>query len=181
MKRKLFVISTIVVMLILCLCCVCAFAEDVHHTLIFHSGENGTFANGDMENVLSYAEPVVSSLVNYEYSHTPNLDDAGVKLSNYGNSLNLVDVVTIPGAMSLHVKIIYGGESSSYDWVCMWEGAHPDYTASANYGSSITGRLGGGSHTSSSNTKEYDVDGSSVTFGFRSDGGGYGDGTSIAD
>ena len=84
--------------------------------------------------------------------------------------------MTIPGALSLHVKIVYGGESASYDWVSMWKGSYPSYTASDNYSSALTKKLGGGSHTSTSNTKEYDVEGDTVTFAFRSDGSGSGDG-----
>ena len=85
-------------------------------------------------------------------------------------------VVSIPGAESLTVTITYGGESANYDWACMWEGNHPDYTAANNYSSSLTGKLGGGSHTAASNTKTYTINGDTVTFAFKSDGGGYGDG-----
>lgn len=118
--------------------------------------------------------PAISSVAMSmtKYSHTPNISDDGTKNGNYGNSLNLNEVVSIPGAESLHVTIKYGGESASYDWVCMWEGSHPTYTASSNYSSSLTNKLGGGS----GNVKEYDVQGDTVTFGFRSDGSGYGDG-----
>ena len=110
------------------------------------------------------------------YSHMDNVDDTGKKLSNYANSKSFNDVVTIPGAHALHVKLVYGGESVKYDWVCMWQGNHPEYTAYNNYGSSITGKLGGGSYTSASNTKEYEVEGDTVTFAFRSDSSGVGDG-----
>lgn len=118
--------------------------------------------------------PAISSVAMSmtKYSHTPNISDDGTKNGNYGNSLNLNEVVSIPGAESLHVTIKYGGESASYDWVCMWEGSQPTYTASSNYSSSLTNKLGGGS----GNVKEYDVQGDTVTFGFRSDGSGYGDG-----
>ena len=124
-----------------------------------------------------------------KYSHTSNVSDDGMQNSNYGNNWTNANitgtdrgdagkahVVTIPGADTLHVKIVYGGESANYDWVCMWAGSRPDYTAYSNYESSLTRKLGGGSHTSTSNTKEYDVNGDTVTFSFRSDGSGYGDG-----
>lgn len=122
-----------------------------------------------------------------KYSHTSNISDDGTQNGNYGNnwtSANITGtdrgdttkahVVTIPGATSLHVKIVYGGESANWDWACMWQGSHPSYTAASNYSSSLTGKLGGGSHTDSSNTKEYDVEGDTVTFAFKSDGSGYG-------
>lgn len=108
-----------------------------------------------------------------QYSHTPNISDDGTKKNNvdYANNLNLNDVITIPGATKLHVELTYGGEGPRWDWVCMWEGAHPDYTAYNNYGSSETGKLGG-----SMNTKTYDITGDTVTFGFRSDSSGCGNG-----
>lgn len=107
-----------------------------------------------------------------QYSHTPNISDDGVKSDDYANNLNLNDVVTIPGATKLHVKLTYGGESDYYDWVCMWEGdVSKTHTAEKDYNSSVTGKLGG-----SKNTKTYDIAGDTVTFGFRSDGGGCGNG-----
>lgn len=113
-----------------------------------------------------------------KYSHTPNVKDDGTQNGNYTNNMSTNDVVTIPGASKLHVKITYGGESAKYDWVSVWQGAHSDYKAESDYSKAILGaqKLGGGSHTSSSNTKEFDVDGDSVTFGFKSDYSGYGDG-----
>ena len=113
-----------------------------------------------------------------KYSHTPNVKDDGTQDGNYANNLSTNDVVTIPGASKLHVKITYGGESASYDWVSVWQGAHSDYKAESDYSKAISGaqKLGGGSHTSSSNTKEFDVNGDSVTFGFKSDYSGVGDG-----
>ena len=98
-------------------------------------------------------------------SKTDNVNKDGTDYSGgYGNNVNKTEVVTIPCAEKLKVTITYQTESTSYDWVCMWEGAHPEYTASNNYSSSKTGRLGFGK-----NTKEYTVTGDTVTFGFRSD------------
>lgn len=108
-------------------------------------------------------------------SHTPNIGDDGVQLSNYANNWKLADVVTIPGVTSLHLIITYGGESESYDWVCAWAGDHPDYDP-YDYSSSLTGRLGGGNHTDPANTKEFDVSGDTVTFIYKSDGSSCGDG-----
>lgn len=121
-------------------------------------------------------DPATNRKVTSKYSHTPNISDDGVQSGNYANNLNLNDVVTIPGATKLHVKLTYGGESASYDWVCMWEGNHPDYTASNNYSRAVsingTSKFGGGNGT----TVECDVEGDTVTFGFRSDSSGCGNG-----
>ena len=127
--------------------------------------------------------------LNPAYSHTSNIDDNGTQNSNYGNNWTNANitgtdrgdsskahVVTLPDAKTIKVTITYGGESASYDYACVWEGSHPDYTAANNYSSSLSGKLGGGSHTSASNTKIYTIDGNAVTFGFESDVSGAGDG-----
>ena len=99
-------------------------------------------------------------------SKTDNVNEDGTDYSGgYGNNVNKTEVVTIPCAEKLKVTITYQTESSNYDYVCMWEGTHPEYTASNNYSSSRTGKLGG-----AKNTRKYTVAGDTVTFGFRSDG-----------
>ena len=111
-----------------------------------------------------------------KYAHTPNVNDDGVQNGNYANNLNLNDVVSIPGSTQLHVVLKYAGESVSYDYVCAWTGNHPEYTASGNYSSAIsvngTQKFGGGSGT----TVEFDVEGDAVTFGYKSDSSGCGNG-----
>ena len=120
------------------------------------------------------ANPAVNTTK--KYSHTPNVGDDGVQNGNYANSLNLNDVVNIPGASSLHVTLTYAGESANYDWVCAWKGSQPGYTASSNYSSAISvngmQKFGGGS----GKTVEFDVEGDTVTFGYKSDGSGCGNG-----
>ena len=108
-----------------------------------------------------------------KYSHTPNIDDQGNQSGYYSDNMNINDVVTIEGASKLHVKIIYSGYYN--DWACMWQGSHPDYTALNNYNSSVTGKLGDNYHYYR-NTKWYDVNGDTVTFGFKSDNAFVGDG-----
>ena len=112
-----------------------------------------------------------------KYSHTANIDDTGKANGTYSNNLNTNDIVTIPGASKLHVKLYCSTESTSYDWACVWAGSHPDYTAGGNYSSSKLGSSSGkigdnGYKTSMPATpfEEGDIDGDSVTFGFRSDG-----------
>ena len=121
-------------------------------------------------------DPATNKSITSKYSYTPNISDDGVQSGNYANNLELNDVITISGATKLHVKLTYGGESASYDWVCMWEGAHPDYTASSNHSTAVsingTSKFGGGEGT----TVECDIAGDTVTFGFRSDSSGCGNG-----
>ena len=119
--------------------------------------------------------PAIKSLP-VQYSHTPNISDDGMQNGNYANNLNLNEVISIPGANKLHVKLKYAGESATYDWVCMWKGNHPDYQAANKYGDAISingvQKFGGGS----GKTVECDVEGDTVTFGFKSDGSGCGNG-----
>lgn len=117
-----------------------------------------------------------------KYSHTPNIDDTGKASSNYSNNLKTTDVVSIPGATRLHVKLYSSLESLNYDYVCVWAGNHSDYKAENNNDSSkfgnASGRLGNSTQKSYSSydmnndtPQEGDIDGDSVTFGFKSDGG----------
>lgn len=99
-----------------------------------------------------------------KYSHTNNVDDKGVKSGGYGNNQSKTEVVTIPGAESLSISITYQTQSTSYDWVCVWKGSHPEYTAYNNYSSSLSKKLGG----TTKRTVNYTISGDSVTFGFRS-------------
>lgn len=109
-------------------------------------------------------------------SHSPNLSDDGTQNSDYSDNLDTNDVVSIPGASKLHVKLTYAGESADYDYTCVWQGNHPDYSAYNNSDSAIsvngTTEFGGGDGT----TVEFDVEGDSVTFGFRTDSSGCGNG-----
>ncbi len=113
------------------------------------------------------------------YSHTSNINDNGVQNGDYGNNLNTpAEVITIPGATKLHIKLTYAGQSDSYDWVSFWAGNYPNYTASNNYSSGVkfgnntTGKYGGYSGT----TVEGDISGDTVTFSFRSNDSGVGNG-----
>ena len=163
--------------------------------IINYNANGGKFSNNETSNTVFYKR-----LSNIKYSHTSNVDDTGYKVSNYGNnwtnanitgtdrgSTSNAHVVTIPNADQLVVEIYYNGQSTSYDWVTIWSGSHPNYTATSYYSSGISGatKLGGGqsgSYTVNGNSltsmgyKRLVVDGDTVTFGFRSDSSGYGQG-----
>lgn len=118
-------------------------------------------------------------------SHTQNISD-GNKTSNYGNywsNANIrgtgrdaasseAHVITVPGAKSVVVSVEYGGESTNYDWLRIWSGSHPNYTAETNESTDLVAERLGGQHGSAT----YVVEGDTVTFAFRSDVGGVGDG-----
>ena len=134
-------------------------------------------------------------------SRTQNIDETGKKISDYGGSWgnsNIVGtdrasgyssahVVTIPGASEITVEVYFNGENDYYDWVSIWSGANSSYTAQSNYNASnvIAKKLGGpqtgtynlnGNILSAMGYEKYTVAGDSVTFSFRSDGSGYGQG-----
>lgn len=106
-----------------------------------------------------------------KYSHTDNIDDAGVATGTYGSNLDITDVVTIEGATELHVELYYGTENVSYDFVCVWEGDKGGTSVNYGYSNSISGKLGGNNATTfQTATKiEYTITGDTVTFGFHSD------------
>ena len=147
-----------------------AHAEETY-TVTYDAGD-GQFDDGSKTNTVAYtvkSDPVV------KYSHTDNVDDTGKQNGNYGNNEKKTEVVTIPGADQLTVTVTYGGESATYDYVSIFSGSHPDYTAeSDNSKADIVKKLGGGQHTSQ--TVTYTVQGDSVTFAWKSDSGGCGDG-----
>lgn len=133
-------------------------------------------------------------------SHTENIDDTGKKLYDYGNSWGNANidgtdrgnkseahVLSFPGASSISVEVYYNGESTSWDWACVWSGSRPSYNASSNCTSTgyLSGKLGGsqgGTYTVNGNTLTNvgkwtrTFNSSNVTFGFKSDGGGAGAG-----
>ena len=145
-------------------------AEETY-TVTYDAGD-GQFDDGSKTNTVTYtvkSDPVV------KYSHTDNVDDTGKQNGNYGNNEKKTEVVTIPGADQLTVTVTYGGEGASWDYVSIFSGNHPDYTASSDHSKAdIATQLGGGSHTSQ--TETYTVQGDSVTFAWKSDSGGCGDG-----
>jgi pilin isopeptide linkage protein len=100
-----------------------------------------------------------------KYSKTPNISTSGERLSPYSYTQNQIDVVRIPGADRLHVSITYATYNGYQDYACMWLGNCSGYSTLDDVAVSITGKLGDGS-MAYLRTKEYDVPGDTVTFGF---------------
>lgn len=103
-----------------------------------------------------------------KYSHTPNITDKGVKNGSYSHNYNKTEVVTIENATQLNIKVKWGTESLSCDWLCIYKGNHPDYTASTG---GYVEKVGG-----TDGEKELIIKGDSATFCFRSDHSGVGSG-----
>ena len=170
------------------------YADTHNEYQVTFDANGGKFSNNSSTNVISHND----TIYDVKYSHTSNVDDTGLKQSNYGSSwtnanitgtdrgdTSQAHVVTLSGASSITVDIYYNGESTSYDWACVWAGSHPSYNCGSDYSSAEGGKLGGsfnGSYTVNGNNltsmgyKKIVIEGDTVTFGFRSDGGGYGNG-----
>lgn len=149
---------------------------------IIYDGNGLTYEDDATTNIVTYDAHGDIQRATTRYSHTPNVRDDGTQNGNYTNSYTKRDIITIEGAETLHIRLTWGGESDAFDWVSFWAGNYPDYSAYNNYstgikcGSNTSGKYGGGSHTSDSNTVECDIPGDTVTFAFRSDGSQVGDG-----
>ena len=143
--------------------------------LLANSKEGDAAQNGDpyIESGVTEQEGLPSDAPAMELkryvSHSENLTDDGVKITDYAESVSVNDVIKVPGASSLTVTVEYG--SGNGDWACVWEGNRPEYTASNDYASSLSGKLGGdhGTYTCT-------VIGDTVTFAFTSDESENGDG-----
>lgn len=108
-------------------------------------------------------------------SHSPNIDDEGVKQEEYSRNLAYTNVYTIPNATSLKVTIYYATYNSN-EGVCLWEGNYPTYTYQNDGGASRSGRLYGygsirydavQSHIQARQTS-YIISGDTCTIGFKS-------------
>ena len=138
-------------------------------TITYNANGKGSFEGGAATNVVTTKYDGFKEVT--KYTHTDNVNDAGVQNGGYGNNKSYSRVVTIPGASSLTVDITYQTESTSYDWVCAYAGgteSSPTGDAQCSTAGSLTGKLGGKTTT----TRAFTVDGDSVTFWFRSDDSG---------
>ena len=134
------------------------------YTVTYHAN-GGTFEDGSDTNVVTYGPPVTEKIT--KTSKTNNVSDDGSSYSGgYGDNKALTDKVTIPGAKELKVTITYATESTSYDWVCVYDGKTTP--SASNYNSSVSGKLGG----STKATKTFIVTGDTAQFFFRSDRSG---------
>ncbi len=102
-----------------------------------------------------------------KYSHTANINDDGVQNGNYGNNLATKDVVTIPGAVKLHITLKYKTENN-YDMIYVFEGEY-EGSVSRNMAAS-TGYTG--KYMGNEKTVELDIEGDTATFAFASDSSG---------
>ena len=138
--------------------------EVIAPSTITYNANGGVFSKGSTINVVSYSGLLTKKNIT-KISKTSNVSENGSTYTGgYGDNNAITDKITISGATELKVTITYATESTSYDWVCVYDGS---VTPSAsNYSSSISGKLGGTTRT----TKTYTITGDTVQFFFRSDG-----------
>lgn len=100
-----------------------------------------------------------------EISKTTNATGFNTYEGTYANLLNTYDVITIPGASTIKVKMGYQTESTKYDYVQVVPGAYPDGT---NFPTDAT-KYG---DRESIKYIELDFTGDTITFYFHSDNSG---------
>jgi uncharacterized protein (TIGR02145 family) len=144
-----------------------------------YEGNGLTYGGSKTVNRVNYSSSASQQQMT-KYSHTPNISDDDTQNGNYAKSLETNEVITIPGAQSVHVKLTYSTYYVGYDWVSFWAGKYPNNTANSNYSTGIqqcgnstvtNGKFGNSTWSSSTVDKvtvECDVSGDTVTFGFHS-------------
>ena len=138
-------------------------------------GNGLTFPETDTQierfiNNVNYDSPT-TIISDTKYSHTSNINDAGVQSGDYPNNLATKDVITIPGASELSATITYGTENS-WDMLYVFQGEYTG-TIGRNMDQASTGWLYkymGGKNTTT--TVTITIPGDTATFGFYSDSGG---------
>ena len=94
-----------------------------------------------------------------QYARTDNIDIDGVQNGDYEGGIDTTKVYTVPGASTLNVNMI--SNLADGDYVVLWKGNHPDYTAvnDSDKGIKIVGK----------NNETYKIDDNAVTIGFHSE------------
>lgn len=134
-------------------------------TKVTYNANGGMFDNNTSINNVYYTVTETIEEVT-KVSKTSNVSDDGLTAdtsNGYGNNQSITDIVTIEGAESLDVTITYQTESTSYDWVSVYDNSVTPSVS--NYDSSISGKLGNNTKT----TKTFTVNGDTVQIFFRSD------------
>ena len=145
--------------------------EQITPMTVNFNGNGLNYDNSASVNTVSYYNECATKYVSYpSYSHTSNINNDGTQIgtTKYDNNLATKDVITIPGAESLHATITYGTENN-WDMLYVFQG---EYTGSVTRNMSA-GQLAtymGGNNTTT--TVELDIPGDTATFAFYSDGSG---------
>ena len=141
-----------------------ALVADPGGILVTYDANGGYYNNVPAQTTQKVGYTIGEGLIT-KIAKTSNISDTGVQSGGYGDDVEDTQTVTIPGAESLTVTVSYQTESTSYDWLAIYDGSVTP--SSSNYSQSITGKLGG---TTKVNNKVYTIPGDTAQFYFRSDG-----------
>ena len=130
-----------------------ALVADPGGILVTYDANGGYYNNDPSQTTQKVAYTIEEGLVT-KIAKTSNISDTGVQSGGYGDNVEETQTVTIPGAESLTVTVSYQTESTSYDWLAIYDGSVTP--SSSNDNQSITGKLGG---TTKVNNKVYTIPG----------------------
>ena len=130
-----------------------ALVADPGGILVTYDANGGYFNNDPAQTTQKVGYTIEGGLIT-KIAKTSNISDTGVQSGGYGDDVEDTQTVTIPGAESLTVTVSYQTESTSYDWLAIYDGSVTP--SSSNYSQSITGKLGG---TTKVNNKVYTIPG----------------------
>ena len=127
---------------------------------------NGGYYNGDASQTTQQVSYDVSAgSGETKIAKTSNISDDGVQSGGYGDNVEETQTVTIPGAESLQVTVSYQTESTTFDWLAIYDGSVTP--SQSNYADSVTGKLGGSTKVDNA---VFTIPGDTAQFYFRSDG-----------
>ena len=126
---------------------------------------NGGYYNDDSSQTTQLVEYTIGQGTVTKIAKTSNISDDGVQSGGYGDNVEETQTVTIPGAESLQVTVSYQTESTSFDWLAIYDGSVTP--SRSNYADSITGKLGGSTKVDNA---VFTIPGDTAQFYFRSDG-----------
>ena len=87
--------------------------------LVFFDANEGEFENSALENIVEFTGTAETITLT---SKTANVSADGTSFSGeYGNNVNTVDILKIPGAKTINVSIDFQTQGNSYDYVCIYD------------------------------------------------------------
>ena len=134
---------------------------------ITYNANGGYFDNDPSKTTELITYQIAEGSTETKIAKTSNISDDGTQSGGYGDNVSDTQTVTIPGASSLKVTVTYQTESTSYDWLAIYDGSVTP--SRSNYEDSITGKLGG---TTKVEDQVFIIPGDTAQFYFRSDSSG---------
>lgn len=125
---------------------------------------NGGYFDNDPSKTTELITYQIEGSTETKIAKTSNISDDGTQSGGYGDNVSDTQTVTIPGASSLKVTVTYQTESTSYDWLAIYDGSVTP--SESNYADSVTGKLGGATKVEN---QVFIIPGDTAQFYFRSD------------